>query len=458
MTDERINRILLADDEPLYLQTTAELLRRAGFECLTAVDAEGALSQLSTRQIDLMIVDLNMPGNLDLELLKIGRRDYPDVPMIVVTGAPSLHSAIDSVKLRISDYLLKPVKFEDLVASVRHSLSHDRTTKDPALANNPTLLLGESPQIREIHDLIRRVAMTDVSVLITGESGTGKELAAQSLHRSSRRHQARFATIDCTAIPESLFESVLFGHTKGSFTGATNDQPGLLKEADGGTIFLDEIGELPLSLQAKLLRVIQHSTFTPVGQTRPMTIDVRFIAATNRDLEEEVRRERFRRDLFYRLAVVPISLPPLRDRGGDVMLLANHFLRQLSLGNQPNYSEFSLEAAQSLQTYSWPGNVRELRNVVERAVVLSSGRVIEQSDLPSGLAQADSAGTPFELGEGASARGRVLSQADRSYIEELLRVSGGNVSRAAATAGLTRQGLYKLLQKHGLPPARFRTQ
>lgn len=453
MTDERLNRILLADDEPLYLRTTAELLRRAGFECLTAVDAEGALSLLSAGGIDLMIVDLNMPGNLDLELLNIGRRDYPEVPMIVVTGAPSLHSAIDSVKLRISDYLLKPVKFEDLVASVRRALSHRGEATDSVSPNHSTLLLGESTPIGEIHDLIRRVAMTDASVLITGESGTGKELAAQSLHRLSRRCQHRFATIDCTAIPESLFESVLFGHTKGSFTGATSDQPGLLKEADGGTIFLDEIGELSLPLQAKLLRVIQHSTFTPVGQTRPMTINVRFVAATNRDLEEEVRRERFRRDLFYRLAVVPISLPPLRDRGNDVMLLAHHFLRQLSIGAAPHLLEFSPEATACLQSYAWPGNVRELRNVIERAVVLARGRVIELSDLPTGLVSPEQ---PAGYGEGATSRGRALSQADRTYIEELLRDSGGNVSRAAAVAGLTRQGLYKLLQKHGLAPARFR--
>lgn len=466
-------RILLADDEPLYLRTTAELLRRAGFDCRTAVNAEGAMRLLSQDPFDLMIVDLNMPGNLDLELLNSGRRDYPDVPMIVVTGAPSLRSAIDSVRLRIADYLLKPVKFEELVSSVRRALAgrvtggRDLPSRQSQIAEGipwvkdgvliEQRLLGDSPPLRDLLDLVRRTAPSDASVLITGESGTGKELVAQALHRASNRKSAPFVTIDCTAIPESLFESVLFGHAKGAFTGALADQPGLLKGAAGGTVFLDEIGELPLSSQSKLLRLIQHSTFTPVGQATPVSIDVRFVAATNRDLEDEVRRERFRRDLFYRLAVVPIVVPPLRDRDDDVILLARHFLQLFQSARGGVASGFSPEAIAYLRNYPWPGNIRELRNVVERAVTLARSPMIERDDLPAALIQATGDSPRLDSsGYLLSSRTRTLDQADRGYLMELLRTSGGNITQAAAAAGVTRQGLYKLLQKHGITPAEFR--
>lgn len=460
MTPPAQGRILLADDEPLYLNTTAELLRRAGFECETAVDAESALAILSQGQTDLLIVDLNMPGNLDLELLNVGRRDFPQVPMIVATGAPSLRSAIDSVRLRIADYLLKPLKFEDLVASIRRALAareQSRAAPKSGVVAEP-LLLGDSPPMREIMELIQRAAVTDANVLITGESGTGKELVAQALHRASPRQRGRFVTIDCTAIPESLFESVLFGHAKGAFTGATADQPGLLKGADGGTVFLDEIGELPLTSQAKLLRLIQHSTFIPVGQTTPLSIDVRFIAATNRDLVKEVGRERFRRDLFYRLAVVPIHLPPLRARGDDVAILARHFLRQFRGGGGPQTAEFSAEAIQSLRNYDWPGNVRELANVVERVAAFSSGRTIERDDLPQAFRETGQAAPARERHARSLSRGRMLTQVDRGYLEEQLRNHQGNVSLAASAAGLSRQGLYKLLRKHGINPQEFRAE
>lgn len=453
-------RILIADDEPLFLTTTADLLRRAGFQCRTAVNTDGALNTLANEQIDLMIVDLNMPGNLDLELLSTSRAKYPDIPIIVATGAPSLHSAIDSVRLRISDYLLKPIKFEELLRSVHNNLvarEPARHTSDFVTGqSSENVLLGESPQIRELHDLIRRAATTDVSVLITGESGTGKELAAQTLHRHSARSHSPFVTIDCTAIPESLFESVLFGHTKGAFTGAVTDQPGLLKGAEGGTVFLDEIGELPLTTQSKLLRLVQHSTFTPVGQSQSVSLNLRFVSATNRDLEEEVRQGRFRRDLFYRLAVIPISLPPLRERSSDITLLANHFLQQMQSRGQHLTLEYSPDAMECLLRYSWPGNVRELRNMVERTTALSKGSVINVEDLPAVLNQSVTSDLPIATDEELASRGKMLSQTDRLYLEELLRAHGGNVSQSATMAGLTRQGLYKLLAKHGITPSDYR--
>src|SRR4029079_909743 len=296
-------------------------------------DGRVALEALSKEPFDLVLSDLNMPGNLQLELLRTGRSNWPDTPLIVVTGAPSLPTAIESVRLGITDYLLKPVKFDDLVSSVRRALAHrkqpraDMHTNDSASSGRlfPEII-GESPPMTELFEIMEKVADTDTNILITGESGTGKEAVAKAIHRRSRRSDGTFQIIDCTAIPDTLFESLLFGHTKGAFTGAVKDQVGLLSESDKGTAFFDEIGELPGPLQAKLLRVIQEQTFIPVGKTTPVTVDTRFICATNRDLELEVKSGRFRRDLFYRLAVIHIELPALRDRGEDVILLARHFL------------------------------------------------------------------------------------------------------------------------------------
>lgn len=324
-------RILVADDEPLYLRTTAALLRKAGYDCVTAVDGAAALEALANEPFDLVLSDLNMPGNLTFELLREGRRQWPEIPLIVVTGAPSLPSAIESVRLGIADYLLKPVKYEDLLASVKRALAHRarehaRPSKPSDQASRFPELIGSSPPMQELFEIIERVSDTDANVLVTGESGTGKEVVARAIHSRSSRNKGRFQVIDCTAIPESLFESLLFGHAKGSFTGAIKDQVGLLSQADGGTAFIDEVGELPGPLQAKMLRVIQQQTFIPLGKTIPVQIDTRFICATNRDLELEVDSGKFRRDLFYRLAVIPIALAPLRERGDDVVLLAHHFL------------------------------------------------------------------------------------------------------------------------------------
>lgn len=448
-------RILLADDEPLYLNTTANLLRRAGYECSTAVDAYEAKAILSKESIDLLIVDLNMPGNMELELLHEGRRDFPEIPMIVATGAPSLPSAIDSVRLKMADYLLKPVKFEELISSIRKAIPIDGAVRGGQKESRHELL-GESPPMLNVCELIGRAGATDVGVLVTGETGTGKELVAQAVHRASRRCEAPFVTIDCTAIPESLFESVLFGHAKGAFTGAIAEQPGLLKGANGGTVFLDEIGELPPASQSKLLRLLQHSTFTPVGQSKPVKLDIRFIAATNRDLAEEVRRGRFRRDLYYRLAVVPILLPPLRLRGEDLMILADYFLKEQQ-GEKPHKPlQFSAAAMECMKAYAWPGNVRELRNVVERVVALARGPFVERADLPDSFSSTHVEADRILSAANPTSRGQALSGADRLYLEELLRSCDGNISLAASKAGMSRQGLYKLLAKHDITPSEFR--
>ena len=458
-------RILIADDEPLFLRTTAALLEKAGFQCTMASSGHAALDALARESFDLVLSDLNMPGNLRLELLQEGREKWPNVPLIVITGAPSLPSAIESVRLGITDYLLKPVKYEDLLSAVRRALAQKERPRLSVTQTAETAqdssgfpdIIGESAPMQEIFEIIERVADTDASVLITGESGTGKEVVARAIHNRSRRTEGPLQIVDCTAIPETLFESVLFGHAKGAFTGAVKDQTGLLAEADGGTVFFDEIGELPHPLQAKLLRVLQEQTFTPVGKTSLVKVDVRFLCATNRDLELEVNAGRFRRDLFYRLAVIPIELPPLRERGDDVILLARYFLNQLQSQHR-RISDFSEECLDLLRRYSWPGNIRELRNAVERGLTMARGEQILPSDLPVAVQRTGAEPTKSQASRSAGAtRAETVDDAERDYLVSLLRENAGNVARSARQAGLSRQGLHKLLNKRGVDADDFRS-
>ena len=453
-------RILIADDEPLYLRTTAALLRKAGYACVTAADGAAALEILAREPVDLVLSDLNMPGNLKLELLREGRRQWPEIPLIVVTGAPSMPSAIESVRLGIADYLLKPVKYEDLLASVKRALAH--RTREQARPSEPSRqasrfpgLVGNSPPMQELVEIVERVADTAANVLITGESGTGKEVVARAIHLRSVRNKGPFQVIDCTAIPESLFESLLFGHAKGSFTGAIKDQVGLLTQADQGTAFIDEVGELPGPLQAKLLRVIQQQTFIPLGKTAPVEIDTRFICATNRDLELEVNSGRFRRDLFYRLAVIPIALAPLRERGDDVVLLAQHFLETLQ-GPPHRVTAISDEVIALFRRYSWPGNIRELRNVVEHGIAMARGEAITPKDLPAALQRAAITTLTTTNASLPGSRDEALTIAEHDYLVALLRENQGNVASSASQAGMSRQGLHKLLKKHSVDAGEFR--
>ena len=401
-----------------------------------------------------------MPGNHEFELLREGRGRWRSIPLIVVTGAPTMLSAIESVRLGIADYLLKPIKYDDLLSSIRRTLACSRRLP-PIPETTPTVgsfpeIIGESASMQDTFEIIDRVAATDANVLITGESGTGKEVVAGAIHRRSPRARNALQIIDCTAIPETLFESVLFGHAKGAFTGAIKDQVGLLHQADGGTAFFDEIGELPLPLQAKLLRVIQEQTFVPLGKTVQQQIDTRFICATNRDLELEVNAGRFRRDLFYRLAVIHVELPPLRTRGKDITLLARHFLHSLRR-DQHQAADFSEETLELLQRYSWPGNIRELRNAVEHALVVSRGDVIIPGDLPATLRRrASEAPASVVTDLSMITRADALNDAEKNYLEALLKQNDGNISRAARQAGITRQGLHKLLKKYGLEAGEHR--
>ncbi|PAY16107.1 two-component system response regulator [Rhodopirellula sp. SM50] len=458
------HRILIADDEPLYRNTTAELLRDEGYECICVEDANDAINVLREHSFDLILSDLNMPGNLKLELLKEGRTKYSHIPMIVVTGVPSVPSAIESVRLGIADYLLKPVKFEELLTAIQRAISQpsikiveSEAPSSPAeIRHQFPAIIGRSEPMVELLDIVDRVAASNTNVLITGESGTGKEVIAKAIHDHSLRAGKAFQIIDCTAIPESLFESVLFGHVKGSFTGAVKDQQGLLRHCDGGTAFFDELGELPATSQAKLLRAIQEQTFTPVGESKLVKVDTRFVCATNRDLQAEVDAGRFRQDLFYRLAVIHIELAPLRNRGDDVLLLADFFLQQLR-PKESGITGFAEETIDCFRRYRWPGNIRELRNVIERTLALARGTEIEVSDLPPQLRRMDAG---HETSDGASfseiSRDEALDSADRAYLTALLKKHDGVIASAARQAGLSRQGLNKLLKRHEINADEFR--
>jgi two-component system response regulator HydG len=310
--------------------------------------------------------------------------------------------------------------------------------------------------MQELFEIIDRVAATDANVLISGESGTGKEVVARAIHRRSSRAEGALQIVDCTAIPETLFESILFGHVKGSFTGAIKDQVGLLSQADGGTAFFDEVGELPGPLQSKLLRVVQEQTFIPLGKSAAQHIDARFICATNRDLELEVNAGRFRRDLFYRLAVIHMQLPPLRQRGDDAVLLANHFLRQLQ-ASKPRVAGFSADTIELLKRYSWPGNIRELRNAVEHGLAMARTDVISPADLPAALQRATLVSLATEsIGSPSGSRAEALEAAEHDYLVALMSENAGNVAQSATQAGMSRQGLHKLLKKHGVDAAAYR--
>jgi two-component system response regulator PilR (NtrC family) len=369
--------LLIVDDEQSMRDFLSILFYREGYTVTVAPTAEAALATLGQKEFDAVLTDVRMPGMSGLELLAELKSRQPDLPVIIVTAFASPDDAVQAMKSGAFDYLAKPFNVDELRKVVRAALAKrkaDAATEHPA--GGLPGIIGSSPEMLKIFDLLRRVAPTPASVLITGESGTGKELVAKAIHDLSKVASNPFVAINCSAIPESLLESELFGHTRGSFTGAVADKVGLFEQAHTGTVFLDEIGELTLPIQTKLLRVLQERQIMPVGSAKTKQVDVRIVAATNRNLEEEVMEKRFREDLFYRLAVVPVRLPPLRERKGDVPLLVEHFLKKYAkrMGREPQaLSSYGMEV---LMSYNFPGNVRELENIIERGVALESSSII----------------------------------------------------------------------------------
>jgi DNA-binding NtrC family response regulator len=442
--------ILIVDDEQTMREACHEVLASEGYRLQEAASGEEALRLLCGRSFDLLILDLKMPRVDGLEILQRAQRESPGTATVVITGYPSVDSAVEAMRLGAADFLPKPFTPDVLRLTVRRVLRGARLARENQLLwsqledyrGRDYRLIGQSAAMRQIHDLVERVGPTDSTVLITGESGTGKELVARALRDCSPRRDKPFVTVDCGALVGTLFESELFGHVKGSFTGATSMKHGRFELADGGIIFFDEIANVSPDIQAKLLRLIQEREFTRVGATQVIHVDVRILAATSRNLPDEIREGRFREDLFYRLCVVPIVLPPLRQRKEDIPLLAEHFLRKHRDRRGDGIRGFSGEAMEVLIRHDWPGNVRELENAIERAIILARGELITPADL---LYYG-----PLLKTEAVVKNVTPLVEVEKEHILRALKQHAGNRSAAAKTLGIDRKTLWRKLQLYGL--------
>jgi two-component system, NtrC family, response regulator HydG len=451
--------LLLIDDEPDMLSGFARILSLTGHRVATSTQPERIRQLLDEHTPDVVLTDLRMPRLDGLGVLRATVEHAPDIPVIVLTAHGTVDSAVQLLKEGAFDYLTKPVARDKLIDTVERALVQHEVQRDfnadPA-AQREKLgcagLVGHSDALRHTVSLLRKVARTDANVVITGESGTGKEVVARCLHAVSHRTAKPFIPVDCASLPESLLESELFGHERGAFTGAIAQKPGVFELADGGTLLLDEIGEMSLPLQAKLLRVAQEQCFRRVGGRQEIGVNVRILSATNRDLAQACEEGIFRQDLYYRLSVITVPLPPLRDRQGDIVILANHFLESFMRTADKRIEGFTPEATVCLESHLWPGNVRELQNVVERATVLTDGPQITPDDLPEEVARRSGV-SPRPLGSTPAsspfhaAKRDVVQRFERDYLVEQLRRAHGNVSRAARDAGMNRRTLYRLIEK-----------
>lgn len=451
-------RILLVDDEPAIRFSLTELLEAGGHDVRSAEHAPAALAALEEEPADLVISDLRMPAMDGLELLEEVRTRYPEAIVILMTAHGDERTAVRALKLGAWDYLPKPFdngEVRSLVGRVREMLAlraeNARLREELAQRHGP--IIGGSPAMARVYDVIRRAGPTDATVLITGESGTGKELVARALHEESRRRRGAYVAVNCAALPGELIESELFGHVKGAFTGADRGREGRFEAADGGTLFLDEVGDLAPPAQAKLLRALEERAVTRVGENQPRSVDVRVIAATHQPLDRLAEDGRFRSDLLYRLRVIHLEIPPLRERREDVLPLAIHFLQELGDRHGRRVESISEDARRALLSHDWPGNVRELRNALERAVVLAENPELRCEDLPATLtpgaalrpAEAAMAGLKYE-----EALERARLAFDRTFLGATLERHEGNITRAAEALGLHRQSLQKLLKKAGV--------
>ncbi|MEE2888752.1 MAG: sigma-54 dependent transcriptional regulator [Planctomycetota bacterium] len=465
MTQESV---LVVDDERDMAESCGYFLRRAGFKVKLADSADEALEHLDRHRFDLVITDLKMPRMSGLSLLDAVKSRDPDIEVLLITGYPGIKTAVDAIKRGAFDYVPKPFDEAVLMERVGKALAHRRVK-----AGNEALqerlregaarkMTYQSTQFADVVDEVRRAARTDTTVLVLGESGTGKELLAHYLHDESDRAGRPFIPVDCTTIPENLVESELFGHVKGAFTGATRDKIGLFQVADGGTLFLDEVGELPLAFQAKLLRALQERQVRPVGGSKVQDVDVRLVCATNRDLEAAVSTGRFREDLFYRLDVVRVVVPPLRDRVGDVGILSEIFRANFVAKNPTCRIEgIAGDAQEALAAFRWPGNVRQLSNAIERACALGKGRLIEMEDLTDDIAGRGSAvrvtsRTDVSEETFKEMKTRRVAAMESSYLVELLEKNKGNVTHSADAAGMTRSAFQKLMQRYGIKSRDYR--
>ncbi len=448
-------RLLIVDDDEVLRQTLAKRFQRSGMEVLEACCGPEALGKIVDNRFDVALLDLHMPGMTGLELMNKLKEKYPETEILLLTGHASIESAIQAMKQGAYDYLPKPFNISELEIHIHKAYEKVKLARREQqwvdqlnYESSRYQLIGSSPAMQRIVQLIQKVAPADATVLIRGASGTGKEVVARALHSNSNRRKRPLVTINCAALQETLLESELFGHEKGSFTGAVHSKPGLVELAEGGTLFIDEIAEMAPGLQAKLLRVLENGTFRRVGGTEELRADVRVIAATNKDLEAEMKAHHFREDLFYRLNVVSVSLPPLNSRREDIPDLVRHFLKTRQLGPKPY--QISPEALGFLCQYDWPGNVRELANVLERAQILAEDHLITPEDLPDSLVEKShhivSNGVnpdPFNLPH-------AIREVEQRLVMEVYRQEKGNKVHAAKRLGISRRALYRLLQKYGV--------
>jgi DNA-binding NtrC family response regulator len=456
-------RVLVVDDEPDMVVNCTRLLERLDYRCLGAADGERGLALLEAERPDVLITDLKLPGIDGMELLRRARALDPDLPVIVVTGFATIESAVAAVKEGAFDYLPKTFTVDQLQVAVDRARRHRQLAQENRSLRGQlqeTLgldnVMGRSPTMSRVFELVKKAARSEANILILGESGTGKELIARAIHANSPRAGHPFVPVDCASLPEHLLESELFGHEKGAFTGAIRSKPGLIETANRGTLFLDEIGEIPLTLQSKLLRVIQERQIRRVGGTSQIDVDVRFVSATNRNLRDAVTRGQFREELYYRVNVIAIELPPLRERAGDIRLLAHAFLKRYG---QERVTRFADDAMAALDAYRWPGNVRELQNVIERACALADEDTVRRRDLPDYVLHAEplrAAGALPAAADVGSHTGLSLQEArehwmktlESAYLRDLLERHGGNVSAAAKAAGIDRKTFHRLVGKY----------
>jgi DNA-binding NtrC family response regulator len=445
-------RVMIVDDEKVIRDSFSRVLLKEGYRVETAESGRLALERIAEEPPDVLLLDLKMPGLDGMEILRELKEQVPDVVSIMITGYPTIESAVKAVKMGAYDYLTKPCSPEEIrIAVARAAERRKLVWENEKLRRQlegrmvPDLIVGESRAMQRVLEIVRKVAPTESTVLITGESGTGKELIAKAIHQLSLRKDKEFIPVDCSALVENLLESELFGHVRGSFTGAVATKHGLFQLANGGTFFFDEVANLSLNTQSKLLRVLQEREVRPVGGNHRIRVDVRILAATNQNLMEAIAQKTFREDLFYRLSVVPIHLPPLRERKEDISLLVQHFIRQGNRKRKTPLTGVAPAAMEAIMKHHWPGNVRELQNVVERAMILEGGRVITPEGLPGPLGRGS-----FEKAPPGSEKFVTLEALEKEHIASVLKATEGHKSQAAGILGIDRKTLYQKVKKYHL--------
>lgn len=448
------SRILIVDDDSYIRENLDLVLRKEGYETCEAQDGKTAVDALTRTPIELVVLDLHLPRLSGMEVLRYVGVHFPNLPVIIISGKGDIPQAVEAIQLGAYDFIEKPVHVPRMLVTIRNALDKATVVQQRDRLLNEVRerfdMIGVSSAMQKVYRLVDRAARTAIRVLVTGENGTGKELVARAIQRNSSRAEAPFVAVNCAAIPEALIESELFGHEKGAFTGALGARQGKFEQADGGTLFLDEVGDMSLMTQARVLRVLEEGVITRLGGQKKHVLDVRILAATNKDLEEEMANGNFREDLYYRLNVVHVHLPPLRDRWEDIPILAEHFLTRYSEKHHVDGWRFSPSAIERLVDYTWPGNIRQLRNVIERLVVLSDGPIISHADVGAALNLVDdSSSHPHgRLSQEASSLLAARAQFERRYILKSLEVHGWKIQETATTLGISRVQLWKKMKRY----------